>query len=85
MIMGRRKKLGDLMPTAYTGAGIFSAINNPIWAYDFDPAQLDIFFISNYGEKWAAPYLMHISEGDILSSEKISQIANTIYSMYSIT
>lgn len=70
------------MPSSYTGAGIFSAINNPIWVYDFDPAQLDIFFISNYGEKWAAPYLMYISEGDILGSDKISQIANTIYSMY---
>ena len=82
MIMGKRKRLGDLMPSSYTGAGIFSAINNPIWAYDFDPMQLDIFFISNYGEKWAAPYLMHISEGEILSSDKITQIANTIYSMY---
>lgn len=82
MIMGKRKRLGDLMPSSYTGAGIFSAINNPIWAYDFDPMQLDIFFISNYGEKWAAPYLMHISEGEILSSDKINQIANTIYSMY---
>lgn len=82
MIMGKRKRLGDLMPAAYTGSGIFSAINNPIWVYDFDPAQLDIFFISNYGEKWAAPYLMHISEGNILDSDKITQIANTIYSMY---
>ena len=82
MIMGKRKRLRDLMPSSYTGAGIFSAINNPIWAYDFDPMQLDIFFISNYGEKWAAPYLMHISEGEILSSDKITQIANTIYSMY---
>lgn len=82
MIIAKRKKLGDLMPSSYTGAGIFSAINNPIWAYDFDPAQLDIFFISNYGEKWAAPYLMHISEGDILGYDKIAQIANTVYSMY---
>lgn len=80
--MGNRKSLGELIPTAYTGAGIFSAINNPIWAYDFDPIQLDIFFISNYGERWASPYLMHISDGEILSSAKISQIANTIYSMY---
>lgn len=70
------------MPSSYTGAGIFSAIINPIWVYDFDPMQLDIFFISNYGEKWSAPYLMHISEGNILTSDKISQIANTIYSMY---
>lgn len=82
MIMGNRKRLGELMPSAYTGSGIFSAFNNPIWVEDFDPAQLDIFFISNYGEKWSSPYLMHISEGNILGSDKISQIAKIIYSMY---
>ena len=82
MIMPKRKKVGDLMPTAYTGAGLFSALNCPIWQYDFDPKQLDIFFISNYGEKWASPYLDHISGGEILTAEKISEIANTIYSIY---
>lgn len=82
MIIGNRKRLGELMPSAYTGSGIFSALINPIWVEDFDPMQLDIFFISNYGEKWAAPYLMHISQGNILDSVKISQMANTIYSMY---
>jgi len=82
MITAERKRLGELIPTAYTGAGLFSAIVNPVWAYDFEPMQLDIYFISNYGEKWAAPYLMHISGGNILSSDKINQIANTIYRMY---
>lgn len=77
-----RNMLADLLPSAFTGDGIFSAMVNPIWCYDFDPAQLDIYFISNYGEKLAAPYLDHISDGDILTSEKIYQIANTIYSMY---
>ena len=82
MIIPKRKKVGDLMPTAYTGSGLFSALNCPIWQYDFDPKQLDIFFISNYGEKWASPYLDHISGGEILTAEKISEIANTIYSIY---
>ena len=82
MIMARRKKVGELMPSAYTGSGIFSAFINPIWEYDFNPMQLDIFFISNYGEKWAAPYLDHISGGEVLTSDKISQLAETIYSMY---
>lgn len=82
MIMPKRKKLGDLMPAAYTGSGIFSAFNNPIWAYDFDSKELDIFFISNYGEKWAAPYLSHISGNDILSSDKLKEVAHTIYSIY---
>ena len=82
MIMARRKRVGELMPSAYTGSGIFSAFINPIWAYDFNPMQLDIFFISNYGDKWSAPYLDHISGGEVLTSDKISQLAETIYSMY---
>lgn len=82
MIMSRHKKVGDLIPSSYTGSGIFSAMNCPIWAYDFDPKELDIYFISNYGEKWASPYLNHISGGEILTAEKLSELANTIYSIH---
>lgn len=82
MIMAKRKKIADLIPGSFTGTGLFSAMINPIWCKDFDPKELDIYFISNYGEKWAAPYLMHISDGDILTNEKISEVANTIYSIY---
>ena len=91
MIMPKRKKVGDLMPTAYTGAGLFSALSCPIWQYDFDPKQLDIFFISNYGEKWASPYLRSqwehlykaykaeynpIHNTDATEIEKISKVGN---------
>lgn len=82
MIMSKHKHVGDLIPSSYTGSGIFSAMTCPIWQYDFDPKELDIYFISNYGEKWASPYLNHISGGEILTSEKLSELANTIYSIH---
>ena len=62
--------------------GIFSAFDNPIWCYDFDPEDLDIFFITNYGEKWASPFLSYFDEEGGISDGNIIKVANAIYRMY---
>lgn len=62
--------------------GIFSAFYNPIWCYDFDPADLDLYFITNYGEKWSSPFLSYFDEEGGITQENIEKVANAIYRMY---
>lgn len=75
-------KIKDLMPNALTGYGLFSVMSNPIWANDFDPLELDTYFMMNYGEKFASPYLLYFKNtNNVISNDNMSTIANLIYSV----
>lgn len=80
--MSDYKALKDIIPTSFEGQGIFSAMSNPIWVYDFDAADLDIFFITTYGERWAAPYLMHFDGNNGITPENLAKVASNIYRMH---
>lgn len=75
------KTVADVITGAFTGNGIFSAFNNPIWCYDFNSEALDIQFITNYGDKPASPYLLHFDEDGGISDENLQAIADHIYAM----
>lgn len=75
-------KLKDLLNTSITGQGLFTAMNNPIWANDFDSSELDTFFILNYGDRIASPYLLYFKNANnIIEPDNVVTIANLIYSV----
>ena len=76
------KTIADIIPNAFTGAGIFSAFNNPIWVYDFDAEALDIQFITTYGDRLAAPYLTHFDGEGGISDDDLQAIAAHIYAIH---
>lgn len=76
------RMLKDIMPTAFEGQGIFSAFDNPIWMYDFNAADLDLYFITNYGEKWGSPFISYFDSDTGISAENLSKVSSTIYRMY---
>lgn len=75
------KTVADVITGAFTGNGIFSAFNNPIWCYDFNSEALDIQFITNYGDKPASPYLLHFDGENGISDDDLQAIAAHIYAM----
>ena len=80
--MSENKMIKDILTGAAEGNGIFSAFDNPIWCYDFDPADLDIFFITTYGEKWSSPFLEYFDDEGGISDDNLKKVANSIYRMY---
>lgn len=76
------KRLETVLSDAFEGNGIFKAFDCPVWEYLFDPSDLDIYFITNYGKRWAAPYLMHFVVNDKVSQENIKRVASNIYRMH---
>ena len=76
------KTLADIIPTAFTGAGIFSAFENPVWAYDYNAEALDIQFITTYGDRLAAPYLTHFDGEGGISADDLQAIAAHIYDIH---
>ena len=76
------KTIADIIPTAFTGAGIFSAFENPIWAYDYNAEALDIQFITTYGDRIAAPYLTHFDGEGGISADDLQAIAAHIYDIH---
>lgn len=81
-MMSDYKAVKDVIPSAFEGQGIFSAMNCPIWHYDFDSADLDVYFITNYGERWSSPYLMHFDEDGGISAENLTRLASNLYRMH---
>ena len=82
-----RPRLKDAFPDAFTGSGLFAAMENPVWENAFTAAELDVYFITTYGNRIAAPYLRHFIGDDVddltdLTQEQIEQIAAFIQSLY---
>lgn len=80
--MPDNRMLKDVMPGAFVGKGIFSSFDSPIWEYDFEATDLDLYFITNYGEKWASPFLSYFDTANGISDSDMKKVANTIYRMY---
>lgn len=76
------RMLKDIMPSAFEGRGIFSAFDCPVWEYDFDSADLDLYFITAYGEKWGSPFLSYFDGPAGISDADMKRVAATIYRMY---
>ena len=75
-------KLNEVLADSFNGNGIFTNISNPIWANDFDSNELDIYFVSMYGNKIISPYIKHFldDEGNI-SADDLIRLSNNIYAM----
>lgn len=80
--MNEYKTVADVIPSAFTGAGIFSAFENPVWCYDFNAEALDIQFITTFGERLANPYLLHFDGVGGISSDDLQSIAAHIYAIH---
>ena len=66
-----------------SGKGIFSNISNPIWASDFDGANLDILFYTKYGYRVITPFAKYYdNETNGITEEKMILLANLIYSVH---
>lgn len=77
------KHLSEVLPSAYEGNGIFSNFVNPIWVDSIpDAADLDLYFILNYGNRLVAPVLDHFIEDGIVSSINVKKVSRIIYMRY---
>lgn len=76
------RMLRDVMPQAFEGKGIFSAFDCPVWHYDFDTSDLDLYFITTYGERWSSPFLSYFDGPDGITDANLHRVASTIYRMY---
>ena len=81
--MNHLKTLNDIIPGMKTGAGIFSAITEPMWNEDYNATQLDIFFSANYGHKFATYYAESFEDPETgkISGTNLTALANAIYAM----
>lgn len=75
------KTVADIIPNAFTGDGIFSAFNNPVWVDDFNAEALDIQFITTFGQRLASPYLSHFDGTNGITDEDLQAIADHIYAI----
>lgn len=72
----------DAFPHALTGHGIFVSFGTPIWANNFNSANLDLIFITKYGGRLQGVILRHFDEGEGISDTDVSTLATLIYSHF---
>lgn len=75
------RQIKDAFPDAYTGGGLFSKFASPVWAAEFNALDLDILFITRYGEKLQSPFTEHFDKGDGVSPADVEAMARTLYSI----
>lgn len=56
-MISKMLKLNDVFPNGVLGNGIFSKMDNPIWATTLSSSNLDIILFTDAGEKWISPLL----------------------------
>lgn len=78
------RKINEVIPTMKTGAGLFSAITDPVWADLFSASDLDIYFAGTYGNKYISPYtdLFVDTEEGVIGSSDLTSLANAVYSIH---
>lgn len=77
----KKRTLNDALPTAYIGGGIFSHFTSPVWKDDFNAADLDLLFMTRYGERLAAPLIEHFDTENGVSEDNIKRIASMLYAV----
>ena len=77
------RQIKDAFPNSFTGKGLFTAFDNPVWKDNFIASDLDILFITRYGEKIESPFLEHFDTGNGVSDSDLTTVARTIYSVFS--
>ena len=76
------RTINEVIPGMKTGAGIFSAITDPIWAEAFSSIDLDIFFAGTYGQKYISPYTdLFVGEDGKINNTNLVSLANAVYSI----
>ena len=75
------RQIKDAFPDAYTGGGLFSKFISPVWADAFNALDLDILFITRYGEKLQSPFTEHFDKGEGVSPTDVEAMARTLYSI----
>ena len=76
------RKINEVIPTMKTGAGLFSAITDPVWADLFSASDLDIYFAGTYGNKYISPYTDLFVEDGVIGSSDLTSLANAVYSIH---
>lgn len=76
------RQIKDAFPNSFVGNGLFSAFNNPVWKDNFTASDLDILFITRYGERLESPFIEHFDTGNGVSENDLTVVARTIYSVF---
>lgn len=82
-----RQKIIDVFPDAFTGGGIFTALQAfPVpWGIDDIALDLDLEYYGNIsGEKFISPLIDKLKESLTLSEDEINKLASVIYTMYGV-
>lgn len=76
------KRISDYF--TLTSTGFFSAFINPVWAKAFpNTSELDQYFYLRYGERIANKFIESFTVDGELTSSKLVELANLIYSINS--
>lgn len=84
MLVKKIPTLYDAMAIEFTGKGLFASFTNPIWRDEFDSNQLDITFITSYGETPISPYVKYLTRetNGIITEQSVKELANNVYQFY---
>lgn len=77
------RQIKDAFPNSFIGNGLFSAFDNPVWKDNFTASDLDILFITRYGERLESPFIEHFDTGNGVSESDLPVVARTIYNVFS--
>ena len=77
------RQIKDAFPNSFIGKGLFSAFDRPVWKDNFTASDLDILFITRYGERLESPFIEHFDTGNGVSESDLPVVARTIYSVFS--
>lgn len=69
----------DAFPHALTGHGLFTSMTSPVWSESFTNANLDLIFITKYGDRLQGVLLKHFDTGEGISDTDVTTLANLIY------
>lgn len=77
--MTERKKLNEILPL---NLGLFSHMENPVWKPRYQSFDMDLEFITTYGERLASPLATHFARNGEMTESEVKQLANMIYRKY---
>lgn len=77
--MKERRKLNEILTL---DVGLFRHMDNPVWLNRYEPFDMDLEFITSYGEKLASPLVEYFAKDCELTEDSVKKLANMIYRKY---
>lgn len=78
----RRKKIMRVKDVIDLTTGLFQHIENPLWNDRYEPFDMDLEFLTTYGEKKISPLVKYFVKDGKVDEEGAKHIINLIYRKY---